>query len=129
MGCQFFEVQKLVLTSKKYKTFTEHYARHMDLDNPSAKDVCKIFKFEILWEGNLINITKYFGTRNCPLFLQENLHIVRRAMNPTDKEFLNRILEIEGAFRHKTTFCRLQEGSNYMVATDEHTIVCEKIFL
>ena len=114
MGCHFSEVQKLVHTDRKSDTFPEHYVKHMGSDNPSVRDIRMIYKFEILWEGNPINLTKAFGIRNRSLHLQ--------------RKFFNEISEIEGVYMHKITLHRLQEGINYTVATDEHTIVWKKVF-
>ena len=128
MGCQFFEVWKLVHTYKRSDNFAEHYANHMDLNNPSTRDTRKICKFMILWEGNLINLTKSFWTRNCKLCLQAKLHIVHRGINLTNKKLFNKRSEIEGAYRHMTSFYRLQKGYNSIVETGEHTPVCKKIW-
>ena len=87
-----------------------------------AKDVDEICKFDIFWEGNPINLTKTFGTKNCLLCLQEKLWIAHRSRkSSTGGEFLNRRSEIEGACRHWTSFHRLRVREDYMVATDERT--------
>ena len=93
----------------------------MTSDDPHAKDVHEICKFNILWEGNPINLSKAFGTRNCSLCLQEKLQIVRRSRKSTGGEFLNRRSEIEGACRHRTNFHRLWVREDSQVATDERT--------
>ena len=93
----------------------------MTSEDPHAKDVREICEFKILWEGNPINLTKTFGTRNCSLCLQEKLQIVRRSRKSTGGEFLNRRSEIEGTCRHKTNFHRLRVREDTTVATDERT--------
>ena len=89
--------------------------------DPHAKDVHEICEFKILWEGNPINLSKTFGTRNCSLCLQEKLQIVRRPRTSTGGDFLNRRSEIEGACRHRMNFHKLQVREDTPVATDERT--------
>ena len=45
MGYYFSKVQKLLHTSRFFDTFAEHYDNHMDSNNSSARDICRIFKF------------------------------------------------------------------------------------
>ena len=41
----------------------------MDLDNPSARDVRNMCKFNNLWKKNPVNLTKSLATRNYSLSL------------------------------------------------------------
>ena len=59
-ACHYSEVR----TGKESDTFVVDFAKHMTTDDPHAKDVHEICKFNILWEGNPTNLSKTFGTRN-----------------------------------------------------------------
>ena len=85
----------------------------MCVHNLSARDVYMICKCKNLGEWNPIILTKTFHSRNWSLFLQDKLHIVRRDVKPTDKEFLNERLEVKSIYGHKTVFHGLQKKKQF----------------
>ena len=48
MVCPYSKSGEIVRTGRKLDTFEEYFAKHMNSQNPNAKDVCKIFKLEVL---------------------------------------------------------------------------------
>ena len=99
----YSKVQKLVHTGRKSDTFAENLAKYMTSEDPHTRDVRDIYKL-IFLEGNPINLSKTFETRNRSLFLQEKPQIVCRSRKLTGGDFLNRTLEVEGACRHRKPF-------------------------
>ena len=103
MGFYFVKTRNMACTGKTSDIFTEHFTKHMYLKNLSTKDVHNICEFEILREGNLLNLTKRLCTKNCSLCLQQKVYIVRRSKKSTHTNFWKKISEIEGTCRHRTS--------------------------
>ena len=124
MQQHFGDVRRLVEKGEKSDSFTKHFAKHFDPDNPnnlkeqdpdhpngtkpmapSPTNLRKITSCNLLWKGNPLSAVKTFRTKNCALCAMERYEILKFSTFKTD-ETINSCNEIYGACRHKPKFHR-----------------------
>ena len=102
MNGHFYDLLRLLKNEKKNVLFAAHTKQHFEVTT-SHTDLHKYMAFKVVKQVNPIGAMQIFTKPNCNLCTEERLTALKK---PRDKHvmFMNKNLEMYGAFRHKTTF-------------------------
>ena len=124
MNGHYQDVRYLVKIGKHSDSFAKHFAEHFvkgeaplkkgDIGKICAGDVRNICKFDIIWKGDPIAVSKGFKTRSCRLCQSERKAILKAIWEEPER-VINSSNEIHGACRHNPKFHRLMMNAS----TDE----------
>ena len=104
MGAHFYDLLRLLKNGGKSDSFAAHFEQHFN-NTTSRTYIRKYIMFKVVKQLNPIGAMKIFTKSNCNLCIENRLTIHKKV---TDKRVtvMNKISEIYGTFRHKTTFSR-----------------------
>ena len=102
MDDHFSDLLRLLKNGQKSDSFAAHFEHHFNTTT-SRTDLRKYMTFKVLKQLNPIGAMKTFTKRNCNLYMEERLTILKK-LHDKRVTIMNKNLEIYGACRHKTCF-------------------------